>query len=293
MFTTPVAAPTIKAYSPDLIVHPYLAEGGVVSSGSDDNAAAATTAPSPAAVAAAVAAVTRWLPRFEAVVVGPGLGRDAGLAQEATEVGGWRTRGKKGDPKHTRTPPSHTIPPPPSCHQILRAARAAGAAALLDADGIALVIAAPESVRGWRSAVLTPNAAEFGRLAASLGVDAASPHAVQAVADALDGPTVVAKGASDVVASAHHPSFTITTAGSLRRAGGQGDILSGTVATFLAWAVAAARRGGGGDIDAAAAVHGGATLARAAAAAAYEDKGRAMLASDVLESVGTAFGRLF
>lgn len=76
VFTTPAAAPTIKAYSPDLIVHPYLAEGGV---GEDD-------APPPAAVAAAVAAVTRWLPRFDAVVVGPGLGRDAALADEATQV---------------------------------------------------------------------------------------------------------------------------------------------------------------------------------------------------------------
>lgn len=185
-----------------------------------------------------------------------------------------------------------TTPPPLSQNQILRAARTAGAGALLDADGIALVAAAPDTVRGWRSAILTPNAVEFGRLATALGVDPASPHALQGVADALDGPTVVAKGAADRVAAAGRPSFSVTTTGSPRRVGGQGDVLSGTIATFLAWAVAAARRGGG-DVDTSAAVEAGATLARAAAAAAYEDKGRSMLASDVLDGVGVAFGRLF
>lgn len=285
VFTTPAAAPTIKCYSPDLIVHPYLAEGGV---GEDES-------PPPAAIAAAVAAVTRWLPRFDAVVVGPGLGRDAALADEATQVSKRGEVGRKGGEGRFKKKMNHnhpTTPPPLSQNQILRAARTAGAGALLDADGIALVAAAPDTVRGWRSAILTPNAVEFGRLATALGVDPASPHALQGVADALDGPTVVAKGAADRVAAAGRPSFSVTTTGSPRRVGGQGDVLSGTIATFLAWAVAAARRGGG-DVDTSAAVEAGATLARAAAAAAYEDKGRSMLASDVLDGVGVAFGRLF
>lgn len=55
VFCTREAAPVIKSYSPELIVHPVL--------------------DSPAAVQE----VQKWLPRLHALVVGPGLGRDEQL----------------------------------------------------------------------------------------------------------------------------------------------------------------------------------------------------------------------
>ena len=197
VFTTGGAAPVIKSYSPELIVHPYLWEEDGEGGGGGGGAAADADG----RTAAAVAAVARWLPRFDAVVVGPGLGRDAGLAAQATQVReGERERKGKRRGRWPFFFFSDLIPPPLS--QILSAIRASGASALLDADGIALACASPASVRGWRGAILTPNAVEFSRLATALGVDAASPHALQAVADALDGPAIVAKGEADRVAVA-------------------------------------------------------------------------------------------
>ncbi|XP_071499368.1 ATP-dependent (S)-NAD(P)H-hydrate dehydratase-like [Diadema antillarum] len=55
IFCTGDAAPVIKSYSPELIVHPCL------------------DAPN------AVAELGKWLPRMHSVVIGPGLGRDQGL----------------------------------------------------------------------------------------------------------------------------------------------------------------------------------------------------------------------
>ena len=51
---------------------------------------------------------------------------------------------------------------------------------------------------------------------------------------ALDGVTVLQKGAEDVVAYAKEEA-TVDVEGGLKRCGGQGDILSGTVGTALAW----------------------------------------------------------
>jgi len=277
VFCTPGAAAVIKGYGPDLIVHPYLPGGD----------AGAAGAPSPAAAASA-AAIAAWLPRFDAVVIGPGLGKDPAVVEAAAGVAA--------------------------------AARAGGAGLVLDADGLALVCADPGLVRGYSPAILTPNAAEFGRLAAALGLgdgspagppgDAGTDATVAAVVAALDGPALLLKGSTDRLAS---PGFTTSIAGrgSLRRAGGQGDVLAGAAAAFLAWSVAAGRRGGGGGgggsgggggggethhqpVPAAvAAAAAGAALTRAAAARAFARHGRAMVAADVLGEVGPAFAELF
>ena len=42
---------------------------------------------------------------------------------------------------------------------------------VVDADGLALVVADPQVLKGYRKAVLTPNAPEFWRLADALKVD--------------------------------------------------------------------------------------------------------------------------
>ncbi|XP_073877517.1 ATP-dependent (S)-NAD(P)H-hydrate dehydratase isoform X13 [Macaca fascicularis] len=72
VFCASAAAPVIKAYSPELIVHPVLfAEGG--NEGLSSNKTfRALSSDSPSAVDE----VEKWLPRLHALVVGPGLGRD-------------------------------------------------------------------------------------------------------------------------------------------------------------------------------------------------------------------------
>nr|KAF6460749.1 NAD(P)HX dehydratase [Molossus molossus] len=62
VFCTREAAPVIKSYSPELIVHPVLDSPDAVSE------------------------VEKWLPRLHALVVGPGLGRDDALLENVKGI---------------------------------------------------------------------------------------------------------------------------------------------------------------------------------------------------------------
>ncbi|CAI0466296.1 unnamed protein product [Linum tenue] len=62
VFCTKDAAPVIKSYSPELIVHPVLEESYIV------------------------AEVDKWMERFDCLVVGPGLGRDPFLLDCVSEI---------------------------------------------------------------------------------------------------------------------------------------------------------------------------------------------------------------
>ncbi|CAL9690089.1 unnamed protein product [Knipowitschia caucasica] len=62
VFCTKDAAPVIKSYSPELIVHPVLDRAN------------------------ALEEIKKWLPRLHSVVVGPGLGRDDHILQTAKEI---------------------------------------------------------------------------------------------------------------------------------------------------------------------------------------------------------------
>jgi ATP-dependent NAD(P)H-hydrate dehydratase len=57
-----------QSYSPELIVHPYLRDGEELGALSDEARGAA--------LLGAYEEVRAWLPRLDALVVGPGLGRD-------------------------------------------------------------------------------------------------------------------------------------------------------------------------------------------------------------------------
>lgn len=62
VFCTKDAAPVIKSYSPELIVHPVLDSPN------------------------AVEEIEKWLPRLHSLVVGPGLGRDDNILKTAKEI---------------------------------------------------------------------------------------------------------------------------------------------------------------------------------------------------------------
>lgn len=82
VFCTDGAATVIKGYSPELIVHPYLpdswqaAQQGQQQEGRQSQRRREE----------AVAAVDAWLDRFDAVLVGPGLGRDPLTLATVAEV---------------------------------------------------------------------------------------------------------------------------------------------------------------------------------------------------------------
>ena len=167
----------------------------------------------------------------------------------------------------------------------------------------------------------------------------------------LNGPVVVAKGEADVVVThaigdvedmpenAHleglheySRSYVCDELGSPRRCGGQGDVLAGTIATFLAWstrnkaaecAIVSAAMNWEDDPDTEAALlkarnfgkilmaqnyrlnnvfassasalaaYAGCLVTRVAARAAFDKKRRSMLASDVIDELGETMQRLF
>jgi hypothetical protein len=67
VFCTEGAGTVIKSYSPELIVHPVLRESH------DQNSEGLPWQP---LVEKVVTDVTKWIPRFDCLVIGPGLGRD-------------------------------------------------------------------------------------------------------------------------------------------------------------------------------------------------------------------------
>ncbi len=139
------------------------------------------------------------LPRLHVLVVGPGLGRDE-LMQDTVA-------------------------------HVLAAARERDMPVVLDADALQLVQRDPGLVRGWATAVLTPNVVEFGRLSKALGLEG---QGVREVARALGGVTVVEKGKEDRISDGEGLMVS-DHQGGRKRSGGQGDTLTGAIATFLAW----------------------------------------------------------
>jgi ATP-dependent NAD(P)H-hydrate dehydratase len=145
------------------------------------------------------------LPRLHVLVIGPGLGRDP-LMQE-------------------------------TCARVIEAARKLNMPFVLDADGLNLAQARPDLVHGYRECILTPNVVEFGRLCKSQGIDSKKfkdGKGAEELAKALGGVTIVQKGAKDYISNGDQ-TFVCDMQGGLKRSGGQGDTLTGSLATFLGW----------------------------------------------------------
>lgn len=162
--------------------------------------------------------VISMLTRLHALVIGPGLGRD-GITQKIVA-------------------------------EIIREARARGIPMVLDADALLLVQEDPALVRGYEECVLTPNVVEFARLAKALGVDVEGrgesgekkeleekSEACEKVSRALGGVLIIQKGPQDVISNGV-TSLTSDIQGGKKRSGGQGDTLTGSLGTLMAWRAA-------------------------------------------------------
>ena len=326
VFCAEGAGHVIKSYSPELIVHPYMREGGSGSSGGTHTAYDAEL------VTEAMEKIEPWLDRMSALVVGQGLGRDPTMCETAK--------------------------------RIIAAACEKDIPLVIDADGIRLVMEDEDAslVSNNGRVVLTPNKAELDRFrSCSWGGESGTSWWVESgtsttdiatdIAYMLNGPVVVAKGEADVVVThsigdvedmpenAHleglheySRSYVCDELGSPRRCGGQGDVLAGTIATFLAWstrnkaaecAIVSAAMNWEDDPDTEAALlkarnfgkilmaqnyrlnnvfassasalaaYAGCLVTRVAARAAFDSKRRSMLASDVIEELGDTMQRLF
>ena len=209
--------------------------------------------------------VLSMLSRVHVIVIGPGLGRDKAMQQ--------------------------------TCEKVIQEARKQGIPFVLDADGLLIAQNRPELVQGYRECILTPNVVEFGRLAKSKGVDVneGSPETLCArLANAFGGLTIIQKGAKDYISNGDY-TYISDGEGGLKRSGGQGDTLTGTLGTLLAWRKAYLDGIWNHENDLsptellALAAYGGSAITRECSRLAFKEKGRSMQAGDLTEHVYQAF----
>ncbi|EHY53947.1 hypothetical protein HRR83_004591 [Exophiala dermatitidis] len=198
VFCEPSAAQTIKSYSPNLMVSPILRSTASISQAQKDSDASGEELAKP---------ILDMLPRLHVLVIGPGLGRDVVTQKQVKAI---ITAARKHNP------------PVPM---------------VLDADALWLVQTDPDLVKGHKECILTPNVVEFGRLAKSVGYDQTKgdpEKACQDVSKILGGVCIIQKGAVDFISQGIDTTIC-DLQGGLKRAGGQGDTLTGSLGTFLAW----------------------------------------------------------
>ncbi|KAK0734461.1 carbohydrate kinase [Lasiosphaeria miniovina] len=269
---TPTAATVIKTFSPNLMVHPLMRS-------TPSSSPLSTQTPGSAADSDPDQVASRIIPmldRLHVLVIGPGLGRDP-LMQD-------------------------------TCARVIKAARAKGLPMVLDADALLIVQKDPSLVKGYGQVVLTPNVVEFARLTKSLGVDdqvrataesEGDTAKVEALARALGGVMILQKGAKDYLSDGK-VTLTVDLEGGKKRSGGQGDTLTGSIATFLGWRKAyldgiwdpAGERLKDEELVGLA-VFGGSAITRECSRLAFAKRGRSLQASDLTEEVHTAFINLF
>ncbi|GBG78116.1 hypothetical protein CBR_g26053 [Chara braunii] len=276
VFCTKDAGPVIKSYSPELIVHPVLKES--YDAKFNDQAERTDV------IARVVHDVLQWLPRFDCLVVGPGLGRDS-LVMDSVE-------------------------------KIIQHARAQNVPVVIDGDGLFLVTNKPELVQGYPLAILTPNVNEHRRLVAKVlgngnGQDVGIPDILSdsnpssqliLLAERLGHITIVQKGPTDHISDGHSV-LDCGMFGSPRRCGGQGDVLSGSIAVFMAWANDFSKQDDkhakqlveqclSGN-PAVMASYAGSLLLRRAASAAFASHKRSMVTTDIIRELGASVEALF
>lgn len=201
---TPAAAAVIKTYSPNLMVHPLMRQTHRPEH--DTVASTSLHARTPDHNVDQIAReIIEMLPRLHVLVIGPGLGRDP--LMQATIA------------------------------RVIAAARERKIPIVLDADALLAVQKNPGLVAGYSQAILTPNVVEFARLCEALKLDVkeeGETKKVEALARALKGVTVIQKGGKDYISNGQ-VTFTVDLEGGRKRSGGQGDTLTGSIATFLGW----------------------------------------------------------
>ncbi|KAJ9611813.1 YjeF family domain-containing protein [Exophiala oligosperma] len=198
VFCEPSAAQTIKSYSPNLMVSPILRSTASISPAQKEREPTGEELAKP---------ILDMLPRLHVLVIGPGLGRDVITQKQVKAV---IHAARKHDP------------PVPM---------------VLDADALWLVQTDPDLIKGHKECILTPNVVEFGRLAKAVGTDQDNSDpakACQTLSNALGGVCILQKGAVDYISQGVDTTIS-DFQGGLKRSGGQGDTLTGSLGTFLAW----------------------------------------------------------
>ncbi|CAA22272.1 ATP-dependent (S)-NAD(P)H-hydrate dehydratase [Schizosaccharomyces pombe] len=202
--------------------------------------------------------------RLHAIVIGPGLGRDEWMQEIMAKV--------------------------------IEYARKNDMPMVIDADGLWLIQQRPELVSGYHNVILTPNVIEFKRLCDKLDIKSDGPDACNQLAGKLNL-LIIQKGQSDIISDGA-TAYACSVPGGLKRCGGQGDILTGILATFLAWrhAYLSKEWDTEGNMDAKEclflAAFGASACTRWCSRLAFKECGRATQSTDLVRHVGKAYNAL-
>jgi len=208
--------------------------------------------------------IDSWLPRLHCIVLGPGLGRNQSMLGRIS--------------------------------LILDKVKSFNVPIVIDADGLWHLTTNPGILKGYRKAVITPNAMEFSRLVKVILCKDVPPSVLpdpKLVSDlsiALGHVTVIHKGAQDIISNGKYTEIC-DTAGSPRRCGGQGDLLAGSLAAFLHWGLSTPDCPVPGP--AVIAAWGACRLTRGCAAQAYNQCGRSATTTDLINQIHSEFTRLY
>lgn len=207
--------------------------------------------------------IINLLERIHVVVLGPGLGRDETVFKQVSEI--------VAEVRRRQLP------------------------MVLDADGLFWALHNLGALKG-ADAILTPNVVELGRLVKAAEIDATDQQEqAEQLAHKL-GVSLLVKGEQDIVTNGAKTLLN-DTMGSPRRVSGQGDTLSGTLGTWLAWRQAYSSKLWDvepieGDLTLLAA-YAASCIVRTASRDAFEEHGRSTVTTDVNVHVGRAFRELF
>ncbi|KAG0332382.1 hypothetical protein BG004_001288, partial [Podila humilis] len=284
------AATAIKSYSPDLIVHPLIRaraieqlqeECDIENKNNNNNNNNNSRRRIDTMRQKTKDDFSAILERVHVLVIGPGLSRDPTMQIVAREA-------------------------------IIKA-RSLFMPVVIDADGLFLIQNEPDLIHGYSRAILTPNVAEFSRLCKVKNVDPENKPgekpAAKQLSNAFGGVIVVEKGKYDIISNGD-TVHVVSIEGGLKRSGGQGDLLSGMIATSLAWIVTGSNKNqqpgsttsstnsaNKNEDDCAmrakflVACFGASTFVRQCSRRAWSKHGRAVQSSDILAEIGPMFAK--
>lgn len=208
----------------------------------------------------AIESISPWLDRLHVILIGPGLGRDTKVFEVVEEL--------------------------------INVIKKKQLPLVIDADGLFLVTEKPELLHNFTSPViLTPNKIEFERLCNKL-------NGSSGLRDIGENVTVLRKGAIDELFSSDAKlEWKSATGGSGRRCGGQGDLLSGSISTFLHWTLSsdkiAYKESNKIMLASSLSCYAASTLVRSCNSKAFAEKGRSMLATDMISYIHESFTELY
>ncbi|KAJ0174254.1 hypothetical protein K1T71_010400 [Dendrolimus kikuchii] len=204
--------------------------------------------------------INSLLPKMDVVVIGPGLGRE----EETLQL----------------------------IYNIIEDCKKLQKPLVIDADGLYAVTKNVSILKDYSSpgVILTPNLREAKYLMASTTNDS---NWYKYWGDHV---SVLIKGREDKYYSiVENVNWGSSEGGSNRRAGGQGDILSGALGTFYKWAIMANLNDKENPVHLAKSIaaFAAAQFTRECNAKAFEKHGRSMLSSDMIQEMHSAFDQIF